>query len=116
MTLEVLFAQAAQGRTFLLLTLCGAALALGVHLAGFLHRRSRPLGMAADLLLAAGATLTVGQILLASGAGLRLYGLLGLCIGAALYAGGIAPAVGWMGRCIMRNSDGADEGGPHPSS
>lgn len=106
MTLEVLFAQAAQGRTFLLLTLCGAALALGVHLAGFLHRRSRPLGVAADLLLAAGAMLAVGRILQASGAGLRLYGLLGLCIGAGLYAGGVAPAVGWINRITTKKSGG----------
>ena len=105
MTLEVLFAQAAQGRTFLLMTLCGAAMALGVQLAGFLHQRSRWLGMGADLLLAAGLTLTMGQILLKSGAGLRLYAILGLCIGAGLYAGGIAPVVGWVGRLATTNEE-----------
>ena len=67
MTLEVLFAQASQGRTFLLMVLCGAAMALG-------------------------------QIILRSGEGLRLYGLLGLCIGASLYAAGVAPAVSWLHR------------------
>ena len=36
MTLEVLFAQASQGRTFLLMVLCGAAMAMGVQLAGAL--------------------------------------------------------------------------------
>lgn len=102
MTLEVLFAQAAQGRTFLLMVLCGAALALGVQLAGFLHRASRLLGMAGDLLCAAGLALALGQILLRSGEGLRLYGLLGLCIGAAIYAAGIGPAVGWLGRRITK--------------
>lgn len=104
MTLEVLFAQAAQGRTFLLMTLGGAALALGVQLAGFLHQRSRWLGMGADLLLAAGMTLTVAHILLRSGAGLRLYAVLGLCIGAAVYMGGLAPAVGWVGRLSTKNA------------
>ena len=50
MTLEVLFAQANQGRTFLLMLLCGAAMALLVHLAGYLHRVSALWGGAADLL------------------------------------------------------------------
>jgi len=98
MTLEVLFAQAAQGRTFLLMVLCGAALALGVQLAGCVHRWKPWLGMAADLLCAVGLALALGQIILRSGEGLRLYGLLGLCIGAALYAAGIAPVVNWLQR------------------
>lgn len=93
MTLEVLFSQASQGQTFLLLTLCGAALALGVRLAGVLHRWKRGLGMAADLLCAFALALALGWILLRSGEGLRLYGLLGLCIGAALFTAGLGPAV-----------------------
>ena len=100
MTLEVLFSQATQGRTFLLLTLCGAALALCVQLAGFLHRWNRWLGLAADLLCALGLAAALGEILLNSGEGLRLYGLLGLCIGTALYAAGIAPAADWLGKHI----------------
>ena len=102
MTLEVLFSQAAQGRTFLLLTLCGAALALCVQAAGFLHRVSRWLGLGADLLCALGLAAALGEILLNSGEGLRLYGLLGLCIGAALYAAGIAPVAGWCLNHIFR--------------
>ena len=103
MTLEVLFAQSGQGRTFLLMVLTGAALALGVQLAGFLHRASRLLGMAADLICAAGLALALAQILLRSGEGLRLYGLLGLCIGGALYAAGPGPVVGWViRRCQQR--------------
>ena len=94
MTLEVLFAQAAQGRTFLLMLLCGAALALLVHLCGFLHRISCWLGMAGDLLCALGLAAALGWILLHSGEGLRLYGLLGLMIGGALYTAGLAPMVG----------------------
>ena len=93
MTLEVLFAQAAQGRTFLLLVVCGMAAGLGVQLAGVLHRRNRFLGMAADLLCAFLLAAVLGQILLISGEGLRLYGLLGLCIGGALYGAGIGPMV-----------------------
>ena len=97
MTLEVLFAAAGQRRAFLLMVLLGAALALLIHLGGSLHRISPPLGMAADLLTAAAFTLAAAWIILDSGDKLRLYGLLGLCIGGALYLGGVAPAVEWAG-------------------
>ena len=102
MTLEVLFAQADQAQTFLLMVLCGAAMALAVHLAGFLHRISRWLGMGADLLCALGFAAAAGWIILRSGAGLRLYGLLGLCIGGTLYTGGLAPAANWVGRFLYK--------------
>ena len=98
MTLEVLFAQASQGRTFLALVLCGAAMGLAVQLAGFLHRRSRWLGMAADLLCAFSLAAALAHLLLISGGGLRLYGLLGLCIGGTLHAAGIAPLLRWTAR------------------
>lgn len=101
MTLEVLFAAAGQRRTFLLMGLLGAALALLIHLSGSLHRVSRPLGMAADLLTAVGFALCGAWILLASGEGLRLYGLLGLCIGGGLYLGGVAPIVNWLAKHLM---------------
>ena len=97
MTLEVLFAAAGQRRVFLLMGLLGAALALLIHLGGSLHRVSRPLGMFADLLTAAAFTLAAAWIILGSGDQLRLYGLLGLCIGGVLYLGGVAPAVEWTG-------------------
>ncbi len=98
MTLEVLFAQAGQCRTFLLMVLLGAAMALLVHLSGRLHRRNRWVGMAADLLLAVALALVLGQVLLGSGEGLRLYGLLGLLIGGTLYAWGLAPLTGLLMR------------------
>ena len=94
MTLELLFLKAGQCRTFLSMVLLGAGMALLVHLAGHLHRVKPWLGMAADVLLAAGLGLAVGQLILLSGEGLRLYGLLGLMIGGALYTAGAAPAVG----------------------
>ena len=102
MTLEVLFAQAAQGRTFLLLVVCGMMAGLGVQLAGVLHRRNRFLGMAADLLCAFLLAAALGQILLTSGEGLRLYGLLGLCIGGALYLSGLSPALAWCARSLRK--------------
>lgn len=104
MTLEVLFAQAGQGRTFLLMTLCGAVLALGVQLSGLVFSRHRRAGMAADLLCVLGLTAALGQILLHSGGGLRLYGLLGLCIGAVLYQAGIAPGVRWLAARLRRRT------------
>lgn len=102
MTLEVLFAQAAQARTFLLMLLCGAALALGVLLTGGLHRRCPALGHGADLLLAIGAAVALADVLLQSGAGVRLYALLGLCIGAVLTLSGIWPAMRLIGRTVRR--------------
>ncbi len=105
MTIEVLFAKASQGRTFLLMLLCGAALALCVQLAGGLYPRRRLLGMGVDLLCAAGLAAAMGQILLTSGEGLRLYGLLGLCIGALLYAAGpgvlVRRGMAWMARAAQ---------------
>ena len=109
MTLEVLFAAAGQRRTFLLMALLGAAVSLLIHLGGSLHRFSRPLGMVADLLTAIGFALAAAWIILGSGEGLRLYGLLGLCIGGTLYLGGVAPAVEWAGSKRSRKSQLAKE-------
>lgn len=102
MTLEVLFAQANQGRTFLLMLLCGAVMGGLIQLGGLLHRVSPLLGLAADLLCAAGLALALGWILLGSGEGLRLYGLLGLCIGGALYASGLAGPLRWVASRLKR--------------
>jgi len=93
MTLELLFAKSGQCRTFLAMVLLGAGLALFVQLSGGLHRVKPWLGMAADVLLAAGLALAVGQLILLGGEGLRGYGLLGLLIGGALYTAGIAPVI-----------------------
>lgn len=84
MTLELLFAQAAQGRTFLLLTGCGLIVGVLIQLAGLIHRMNHFLGLAADLLCAMLLAVSAAQILRQSGEGLRLYGLLGLCIGGAI--------------------------------
>ena len=98
MTLEVLFAQAHQGRTFLLMLLCGAAMGGLIQLSGLMYRVKPLLGMAADMLCAAGLALALGWILMGSGEGLRLYGLLGLCIGGALYAAGVAGPIRYLTR------------------
>ena len=108
MTLEVLFAKAGQTRTFLLMVLLGCMLALGIQLAGLLHRRSTWLGHGADLLCAAGLALTLGQILLGCGEGLRLYGLLGLCIGGALSTACIRPLIDWLTAHTSKSTQGRD--------
>ena len=100
MTLELLFAQAGQRRTFLLMVLLGAGMALLVQLSGQLHRRTRFAGMAADLACAVWLACALGQVLLRSGEGLRLYGLLGLLIGGTLYAAGLAPLMALLMRAL----------------
>ena len=102
MTIELLFAKAFQLRTFLLMLLLGAATGLAIQLAGLLHRRSRFLGSAADLLIAFALAGALGWIILLSGEGLRLYGLLGLCIGGALYLSGLSPALAWCARSLRK--------------
>lgn len=91
MTLEVLFARAAQGQAFLLLAAAGVALGVLLHFAGLLHRACRPLGMAADVLCALAAAGMVLLVALSSGSGLRAYALLGLCVGLALERAGLHP-------------------------
>lgn len=83
MTLELLFAQANQARTFLLMALCGCLAGIAVPLAGRLHRRYKAAGFLADGVIALLITAAAACILLHSGEGLRLYALLGLCIGGA---------------------------------
>lgn len=98
MTLEVLFARTAQVQAFLLLTAAGMALGAAVHLAGWLHGNWRLAGMLADVLSAAGATAAAAYVAFLTGSGLRLYGLLGLCMGAALYTFGAGPVVSALAR------------------
>lgn len=96
--LETLFARAAQGQVFLLVTAGGVLLGLLLTGAGALYRLSRPFGMAADVLCA----LLMGAMLLGAaflaGDGLRLYALLGLVIGILLWRTGLCPlAMGLFG-------------------
>lgn len=88
MTLEVLFAQQGQAETFLRMVLCGAGLALLLSLER-LCRKKRIVLLLWDVLLAGMLTLLAAVILLHSGAGLRLYALLGLLLGALLYETGL---------------------------
>lgn len=101
-TLELLFAQAAQRQTFLLLTAGGAVLGLLLHAAGKLHRYSRAAGMAADALCAMAAAALVMGAALRSGEGLRGYAFLGLLTGTLLYRTGVQPLAAGVVRRVKR--------------
>ena len=90
MILENLFAQAAQGRTFLLMCVCGLILGAMLHLSRALRQWKPWLGNACDVLTAALLGLMALAVLLESGSGLRGYALLGLLLGAALYQAGLS--------------------------
>lgn len=102
MILENLFAQAAQGQTFLLMCACGLLLGAMLHLSRALRQRRPWLGNAMD---AAAALLLGGMalgVMLRGGEGLRGYALLGLLIGAALYQAGLGRIVRLLGRLLAR--------------
>lgn len=100
-TLEVLFARAAQGRTFLLMAAGGAALGLALQAAGLLHRRSRTAGAAADILCAVlGAALLLKSVQV--GGGLRGYALLGVVLGLLLYRAGVQPLIAGLLRAAKK--------------
>lgn len=101
MTLEVLFAQQEQAATFLRMVLLGAAFALCVGICGVPRRRRGVSGVAevvAAMLLTGAAML----VLLRSGEGLRLYALLGLLLGAALYETGLRRILRWLGKGLKK--------------
>lgn len=105
MILENLFAQAAQGRTFLLMCVCGLALGALLHLSRALRRWRPWLGGVADAvtaLLLGGMALGV---MLSSGGGLRGYALLGLLLGAAIYEAGLSRVAEALGRLLRRAAD-----------
>ena len=98
MILENLFAQAAQGRTFLMMCVCGLLSGAMLHLSRALRRRRTWLGNAVDLLAAILLGGMALGVLLRSGGGLRGYALLGLLLGAALYQAGLSRLVSALAR------------------
>ena len=101
-TLEALFTQAEQSRAFLLMLVCGVLLSALVSGIGQLHRVSRMAGLAADALCTALLTAALGQVVLWTG-GLRLYALLGLCIGSTLAITGAAPVLRFLRRRMQKS-------------
>lgn len=104
MILENLFAQAAQGRTFLLMCVCGLLLGAMLHLSRALRGWRAWLGAAADILTALALGGMALAVMLVSGGGLRGYALLGLLLGAALYEAGLSRALTALGRLLTRSA------------
>lgn len=102
MTLELLFARAGQGQSFLLLAAGGAVWGLLLQLAGALRRMWRPLGMAADVLCALAAGAMLWWAAFRSGSGLRGYALLGLLTGLTLEWAGLRPLLSGMARAVQK--------------
>ena len=100
--LEALFARAEQGRIFLLLLPGGMALGALFTLGGRLRRYGRVLSWAADALCALLAAALMWAAAFLGGDGLRLYALLGLLLGAALWRAGIQPLLDALAGLISR--------------
>lgn len=111
MMLENLFAQAGQSRVFLQMCLLGLAAGLGSDLSRGLERIHPLLGWLGDAALTAGVGLGVLIVLITGSSGLRLYALLGLAVGAALYHAGLRHAAARLipkKRTAQEKPEGAD--------
>lgn len=102
MTLETLFARAAQGQAFLLAAAAGTAAGALVQAGGALRRVRRWLGAAADLLAALLLGAGVWGASFLGGGGLRGYSLLGLLLGLAAWGAGMAPAAAALARGVKK--------------
>lgn len=105
MTLENLFAQAAQCRTFLTMCLCGILLGSMLHLAHGLWQWRPWLGALGDLAALAGLACLSLKALIPSGEGLRGYTLLGLLLGATLYSAGLSRMFNALAHLFARPVD-----------
>ena len=94
--LEVLFVHANQGQTFLRMVLCGVLFGVSLQLRTALRRRSGVLRGLWDLLPPTALAVGWFAVMLESGEGLRLYGLLGLAVGLLLYMAGIWQTIEWL--------------------
>lgn len=102
MILENLFAQATQGEIFLRMCLGGLMIGIALHGCEAAGRHCRWLGAAGEIITAAlGAAGALG-ILIRGGSGLRLYALLGMVLGAALYQAGWRPLLALTGKQIRK--------------
>lgn len=95
MMLETLFTHQQQERAFLVLTACGVALGLLLHLGGLL-RRFGVLRAIWDALTAAAAGGMVFAVALRFHSGLQAYAALGLLLGLLLYMAGLSPILQGM--------------------
>lgn len=99
--IEKLFAVQNQRETFLLLCAGGVVLGCVMHLACAARRFGRAAALAGDLLAGLVLMALLAYAALRSGEGLRLYGLLGVTIGAAAYLAVVPRAFRGV-FCIMK--------------
>lgn len=91
--MEKLFALQHQRETFLLLCAGGFALGLVIDLTRIARRMGRMAALAGDVLAALALFALLAYASLRSGEGLRLYGLLGAALGAAVYLAVVSRAL-----------------------
>lgn len=82
------------------LCVCGLLLGAALQLSGLLHRHKPWLGSVWDAVWSAALTLAVTAVMLLSGGGVRLYGLLGLILGAAVYGAGLRRLFSALGSAL----------------
>lgn len=99
--IEKLFAVQNQRETFLLLCAGGVGLGCVMHLACAAQRLGRAAALAGDMLAGLALLALLAYASLRSGEGLRLYGLLGVTIGAAAYLA-VVPRACHGVFCIMK--------------
>lgn len=102
MMLETLFARTGQTQAFLFLTGCGFLFSALSHLCSPLRRTHPILGTAADLSCCTLLGMLLLRILIFFGDGVRVYGFLGLMVGALLYFSGLQPVVNVLLRLMRK--------------
>lgn len=112
--IEQLFAQQGQGKAFLVMLAGGMAVAALFHVATFVRKRWRFLAVPGDISVALALLTVLLMPFVTMDTPLRLYGLLGVALGAALYAAGMAPMAEALCRkvkkCLQRRPQ--KEGNP----
>lgn len=112
--IEQLFAQQGQGKAFLVMLAGGMAVAALFHITTFVRKRWRFLAIPGDISVALALLTVLLMPFVTMDTPLRLYGLLGVALGAALYAAGMAPMAESLLRrvkkCLQRHPQ--KEGNP----
>ena len=113
--MEQLFAQQGQGRVFLAMLLGGLVVAGLAHGATLARRTFPLLAVAGDLLVALALLAVLLCPVLYMETPLRLYGLLGVVLGAALYAAGVMPVTEALLRRVKKCLPGLAQKEGNPS-
>ena len=100
--MERLFAVQQQSSVFLLMLLCGIVLAFVLDMVRYARMAVRRGKMLLDVLPALALLASMLQAMAAGYETMRLYSLLGLVLGAAVYAAGLAPVVALTVRAMKK--------------